>query len=94
MANDRDYYYRRAETELEQAQRATLPAAVKAHYTLAGHYLDRVYGGGEADATVLAPAADSVPSDQHTSPLSIVSAPVREGHDDPSDSASPRRLFP
>ena len=48
MANDQEYYYRRAETELEQAQRATLPAAVKAHYTLAGHYLDRVYGGENA----------------------------------------------
>lgn len=59
MANDRDYYYRRAETELEQAQRATLPAAVKAHYTLAGHYLDRVYGGTDAanDPDVM-PATD------------------------------------
>jgi hypothetical protein len=51
MANDQDYYYRRAETELEQAQRATSAAAVKAHYTLAGHYLDRVYGEPGIGAT-------------------------------------------
>lgn len=43
MSSDRDYYYRRAEMELEQAQRASSAEAVKAHYTLASHYLDRVY---------------------------------------------------
>jgi hypothetical protein len=42
-----DYLYRRAEQELEQAQRAAHPAAVKAHYVLAGYYLDQVYGGSE-----------------------------------------------
>ena len=41
---DRDYFYRRAETELHMAQAATVPEAVKAHYQLAGYYLDRVYG--------------------------------------------------
>jgi len=56
MPIDRDYYYRRAEAELEQAQRATSPAAVKAHYTLAGHYLDRVYNEGELNDDV--PAID------------------------------------
>ncbi|WP_267386073.1 hypothetical protein [Sphingomonas sp. GC_Shp_3] len=45
-----DYLYRRAEQELEQAQRAAHPAAVKAHYVLAGYYLDQVYGGGEQPA--------------------------------------------
>lgn len=45
--NDKNYYYQRAEAELERAQRATSPEAVKIHYTLAGHYLDRVYGDGE-----------------------------------------------
>jgi hypothetical protein len=37
------YLYRRAEQELQQAQRAEHPAAVKAHYVLAGYYLDKVY---------------------------------------------------
>jgi hypothetical protein len=41
--DDLQYYYKRAETELERAQRAVDPAAVKAHYLLAGYYLDRVY---------------------------------------------------
>lgn len=41
--DDLQYYYRRAETELERAQRAVDPAAVKVHYLLAGYYLDRVY---------------------------------------------------
>ena len=36
------YLYRRAEQELEQAQRATHPTAVKAHYVLACYYLDQV----------------------------------------------------
>lgn len=48
MRSDRDYYYRRAEAELEQAQRSLSAEAVKIHYTLAGHYLDRVYGANDA----------------------------------------------
>lgn len=48
--NDRHYFYGRAETELERAQRAAHPEAVKAHYVLAGYYLDRAYGEGEAGA--------------------------------------------
>lgn len=44
---DADYFYKRAEAALELAQRAVHPGAVKAHYTLAGYYLDRVYGGGQ-----------------------------------------------
>lgn len=46
MGDDYLYYYRRAERELDMAQKATSPAAVKAHYTLARFYLDRVHGGG------------------------------------------------
>jgi hypothetical protein len=42
--DDRRYYLRRAEAELDLAQRATHPAAVRAHYVIANHYLDRVYG--------------------------------------------------
>lgn len=38
-----NYFYRRAENELEMAQRALHPDAVRAHYLLAGFYLDRVY---------------------------------------------------
>ena len=49
MRSDRDYYYGRAEAELEQAQRSTSAEAVKIHYTLAGHYLDRVYGDNDQD---------------------------------------------
>jgi hypothetical protein len=45
VSYDTDYYYERAEAELEMAQKARQPEAVKAHYTLAGYYLDRVYGG-------------------------------------------------
>lgn len=49
MENDRSYFYDRAEAELDMAQKATAVEAVKAHYTLAGYYLDRVYGVPEAD---------------------------------------------
>ncbi len=45
MRDDRNYFYDRAETELELAQRATHPLAVRAHYIIANHYLDRCYGG-------------------------------------------------
>jgi hypothetical protein len=41
------YFYDRAEAELELAQSAEHPAAVRAHYLLAGHYLDRFYGEPE-----------------------------------------------
>jgi uncharacterized protein YfeS len=45
MRDDTTYFYDRAETELELAQRATHPLAVRAHYIIANHYLDRCYGG-------------------------------------------------
>jgi hypothetical protein len=45
--SDTDYFYRRAETELKLAERATEGKVVEAHYKLAQHYLDRVYGEGE-----------------------------------------------
>ncbi len=41
---DRDYYYLRAEEELDRARKATLGRVVDIHYQLAGLYLDRVYG--------------------------------------------------
>ena len=43
MRNDHAYYYQRAEKELLMAQKAESPESVKAHYTLAGYYLDMVY---------------------------------------------------
>ncbi|WP_176472920.1 hypothetical protein [Sphingomonas lenta] len=45
--NDVAYFYRRAEAELEMAQTAQHPAAVKAHYLLAAHYLDSLHEAGE-----------------------------------------------
>jgi hypothetical protein len=45
MTIDRDYWTRRAETELKRAETASDPAACKAHYELAGLYLNRVHGG-------------------------------------------------
>ncbi len=42
--DDANYLYQRAEEELELAQAADHPAAVKAHYTMAGRYLDSAYG--------------------------------------------------
>jgi hypothetical protein len=46
MNQDSDYCLRRAEAELELAQAAAHPAAVRAHYHLAGRYLDRAYAEG------------------------------------------------
>ncbi len=43
MTEEVDYFYRRAEDELAMAQRSAIPEAVRAHYTLAGYYLDRVF---------------------------------------------------
>lgn len=43
MDPDSDYYLQRAEAELTMAQAADHPAAVRAHYFLAGFYLDRVH---------------------------------------------------
>jgi hypothetical protein len=45
MASEDIFYYeRRAEAELELAQRATDSRVVKAHYDLATQYLERIYG--------------------------------------------------
>lgn len=41
--DDQAYYYERAEAELQMAQRSVLPQVVRAHYTIATHYLERVY---------------------------------------------------
>lgn len=78
MRDDSSYFYDRAETELELAQRATHPLAVRAHYIIANHYLDRCYGGepqaaaaaaapGPVAVAVAAPVpanADTLPADE------------------------------
>lgn len=48
--NDEEQVYleTRAEAELSLAQSAAHPAVVRAHYILAGFYLDRLYNGGAA----------------------------------------------
>jgi len=52
-----EYLQQRAEAELECAQNAAHPSAVRAHYELLGYYLNRLYpedrhktssGGGSA----------------------------------------------
>jgi len=47
MKSEQEYLYTRAESELKMAQRAACPEAVRAHYVLAGHYLDRLHGGDD-----------------------------------------------
>lgn len=44
MSDDKDYFERRAETEIELAQHATHARAVNAHYQMASAYLDRIHG--------------------------------------------------
>lgn len=44
MDQESEYYLQRAEAELALAQSASHPTAVRAHYHLAGRYLDRAYG--------------------------------------------------
>ena len=41
---EREYFERRAEAELELAQAAAHDRVVQAHYELASAYLDRVHG--------------------------------------------------
>lgn len=41
--HDRSYFLGRAEAELSLACRASHPAAMRAHYHLAGFYLDQAY---------------------------------------------------
>jgi hypothetical protein len=47
--DDRTYLEQRAEAELDRAQQASHPAAVRAHYELLGHYLNRLYPGDPPD---------------------------------------------
>ena len=58
VTEDSDYFERRAETELALAQAADHPNAVRAHYVMAGRYLDRLYA---QDNDRAAPADRHVP---------------------------------
>lgn len=44
MLEDSDYYRGRAEAEIAAAHKAEKPEAMRAHYILAGHYLNRAHG--------------------------------------------------
>lgn len=52
-AVDRNYYEQRAEAELKAAEGSIQPEAVRAHYVLAGFYLDLVHGDAAGDRSVL-----------------------------------------
>lgn len=56
---DHEYLEARAEAELELAQEAEHPKAVKAHYELAARYLDRLHGSASDDAGREAKDADA-----------------------------------
>lgn len=49
MLREADYLEHRATAALELAQRATHPAAVKAHYAMAAAYLARLYPEPDCD---------------------------------------------
>ena len=51
-AEDSEYFERRAEIELEAAQRATHEGAVQSHFLLAGLYLDKVHNPHATDLRV------------------------------------------
>jgi hypothetical protein len=56
--DDGQYYEARAEQELALAQGSNHPAVVRAHFLLAGLYLDRLYNpDGDGEALVQAPSA-------------------------------------
>ena len=46
--NDIEYLEKRAEREIEMAQRAEHRRAVQAHYEMANAYLERIHGESEA----------------------------------------------
>lgn len=50
---DVQYFHERAEQEITRAQNADHPAAVQAHYLLAGYYLDLVHNSPHAPARPL-----------------------------------------
>ncbi|MCC2978026.1 hypothetical protein LK533_15280 [Sphingomonas sp. PL-96] len=61
IKSERDYFYSRAEVELRMAQTARDPNAVRAHYTLAGHYLDRAFAGSVDEPPSVAQIRAQIP---------------------------------
>jgi len=59
-ADNLDYFQQRAEAELELAQSAEHANAVRAHYTMAGYYLDLVHN--DEAQTALTAAGEAGPS--------------------------------
>ena len=55
--DDREYYNRRAEAEIEAASATENPAACRAHYQMAELYLERAFSDEEDAASEGAPAA-------------------------------------
>jgi len=49
IAEDRDHWLERAEHHLGLGEEAGDSRASWAHFQLAGRYLDRAYGGGDAE---------------------------------------------
>ncbi|MGK6356860.1 hypothetical protein ACMGDH_16730 [Sphingomonas sp. DT-207] len=52
MREDSDYYRGRAEAEIAAAHKAEKPEAMRAHYILAGYYLDRAHGSSPREVEV------------------------------------------
>ena len=75
---DLDYYERRAEQELELAQRATRPEVVAAHYRLAELYLARLPPQSKA-------ANDHQRQDGSTASAAVVDVRTRETPDSSDD---------
>lgn len=71
---DKDYFERRAEAEIEAAQRASHAAVVRAHYELAGYYLDLVHNP-EARAGSDAEASDGAGAGWMQGPQIIAASP-------------------
>jgi len=61
---DHSYYLHRAEAELSLAAGAAHPAAMRAHYYLAGFYLDKAYGARDQGDS--APGRGLVSSDNRS----------------------------
>jgi hypothetical protein len=59
--SDHHYFLDRAEAELTLAGAAEHPAAARAHYHLAGHYLDRAHHQAEAGGMIVAEPAAALP---------------------------------
>ena len=64
--DERDYFRQRAETEIEAAQTAGHPGAARAHYLLAGYYLDLAYN----------PLASPMPPKARPGPTGAEGGPV------------------